>query len=139
MYGRIGESVRETAGLAYYAYGGLSAGIGPGVWYAGAGVDAANVDQTIDLILSEIRRFIQEPVSEQELDDSQSNYIGRLPLGLESNAGVASALINLERYNLGLDYYRNYASLIRAVTCQQILETAQKYFNLDQMVITTAG
>ena len=33
-----------------------------------------------------------------------------------SNAGVASALINLERYGLGLDYYRRYPDLIRSIT-----------------------
>jgi len=139
MYGRIGESVRERAGLAYYAFSNLSSGIGPGVWYAGAGVEADDLEKTIEMILAEIRRFSSESVSEEELADTQSNYIGRLPLGLESNAGVASALINLERYSLGLDYYRNYASMIQAVTREQILETARKYFNLDQLVIATAG
>ncbi len=139
MYGRIGESVRETAGLAYYAFSSLSSGIGPGVWYAGAGVEADALDKTIEMILAEMRRFSSESVSEQELADSQSNYIGRLPLGLESNAGVVSALINLERYDLGLDYYREYASRVQAVTREQILETASKYLNLDQLVIATAG
>jgi zinc protease len=139
MYGRIGESVRETAGLAYYAYSNLSSGIGPGVWYAGAGVEAGDLEQTIEMILAEIRRFSGEPVNAQELEDTQSNYIGRLPLGLESNAGVVSALINLERYNLGLDYYRQYASLIRSVSREQILEVARRYFDLNQLVIASAG
>ena len=32
MMGRIGEVVREQAGLAYYAYSSLSGGFGPGPW-----------------------------------------------------------------------------------------------------------
>ena len=32
MYGRIGDAVRESAGLAYYAYSSVSGGPGPGPW-----------------------------------------------------------------------------------------------------------
>src|SRR4030065_518831 len=74
-----------------------------------------------------------------ERADSQSNYIGRLPLSLESNGGVAAALLNLERYELGLDYYLRYAELINAVTPAEILETAQRYLSPDCLAIATAG
>lgn len=139
MYGRIGESVREKSGLAYHASSSLSGGIGPGPWLFIAGVDPKNVDKVIELLRQEIARFISEPVSNDELADSQANFIGRLPLSLESNAGVASALLNLERYNLGLDFYRRYADLIHAVTPQAILEAAQKYLHPDRLAIAIAG
>ncbi len=116
MFGRIGESVREREGLAYHASSSLSGGIGPGPWLFFAGVNPKNLEKTIALIRKEIARFVSEPVTSEELADSQSNYIGRLPLSLESNVGVASALINLERYQLGLDYYLHYPDLINAVT-----------------------
>ena len=59
--------------------------------------------------MDELKRFVQEGVTTDELADSKANFIGRLPLSLESNGGVASALLNIERHNLGLDYYRRYA------------------------------
>jgi zinc protease len=139
MFGRIGESVRERSGLAYHASSSLSGGIGPGPWLFLAGVDPENIDKTIALIREEITRFISEPVTSDELADSQANYIGRLPLSLESNAGVAAALLNLERYNLGLDYYQRYPELINAVTPAQILEAAQRYLHPDRLAIATAG
>jgi zinc protease len=139
MYGRIGESVRERSGLAYHASSSLSGGIGPGPWLFIAGVDPKNLDKVIELMRQEISRFITEPVTSEELADSQANYIGRLPLSLESNAGVASALLNLERYNLGLDYYLRYPDLIRAITSAEILEIAQRYLHPDRMAIATAG
>lgn len=139
MYGRIGESVRERSGLAYHASSSLSGGIGPGPWLFIAGVDPNNLEKVIALMRQEIVRFISEPVTRDELADSQANYIGRLPLSLESNAGVASALLNLERYSLGLDYYLRYHDLIRAITPAEILETAQRYLNPDCLAIATAG
>ncbi len=139
MYGRIGEVVRERAGLAYYAYSSLSGGPGPGPWYVTAGVDPANVDQAIELIQAEIARFTSEPVMPEELEDSQANFIGRLPLSMESNSGVAGALLNLERYGLGLDYYRRYPGLVSAVTRQQVLEAARSYLHPEKLGISVAG
>jgi zinc protease len=139
LMGRIGEVVREQAGLAYYAYSSLSGGLGPGPWSVAAGVNPANVDQAIELIRAEIVRFVKDAVTEEELSDSQANYIGRLPLSLESNSGVAAALINLERFALGLDYYRRYPDLIRAITRQDVLEAARHYLHPDRIGIAVAG
>ncbi len=139
MYGRIGDAVREKSGLAYHASSSLSGGIGPGPWLFIAGVDPKNLERVIAMIRQEIGRFIDEPVSPGELADSQANYIGRLPLSLESNAGVASALLNLERFELGLDYYLRYSDLIRLITPGAILETARKYLHPDRLAIATAG
>jgi zinc protease len=139
MMGRIGESVREKSGMAYYAYSNISAGVGPGSWTVSAGVNPANVDKVSELIIKELKRLIRGGVTRVELADSQANFIGRLPLSLESNGGVASALLNIERYDLGLDYYRRYPDLVKAVTAADVLEVARKYIDPDRWVIATAG
>ena len=139
MMGRIGKSVREDAGLAYYAASSLGGGLGPGPWDVSAGVDPQAIDPAIDLICQEIRRFSREPVTEEELADSQANYIGRLPISLESNVGIASALLSLERYQLGLDYYRRYPGLVEAVTPEQVLQAASHYLDPDRLAIAVAG
>jgi zinc protease len=139
MYGRIGEAVREKGGLAYYAYSSLSGGFGPGPWYAAAGCDPANVDKTVDLTVKELERFTRQPVSAQELANCKANFIGRLPLSMESNGGVSSALLNLERYSLGLDYYRRYPGLVTAVTPEEILAAAQRYIDPSRLAIAIAG
>ena len=139
MMGRIGDVVREQAGLAYSASTSLNAWPNSGSWEVSAGVNPANLERAIDLILSELCRFISDGVSVEELADSQANYIGRLPLSLESNAGVASALMSLERFDLGLDYYRRYPDLVRSVTREQVLETARRYLDPERMVIVSSG
>lgn len=139
MMGRIGEVVREKSGLAYSAYSTLNSGLGPGSWEISAGVNPANVERAANLIRREIKRFIDKGVSIDELADSQANFIGRLPLSLESNAGVANALLTVERFELDLDYYRQYAALVQAVTPEQVMETARSYFHPDALVITVAG
>jgi zinc protease len=58
---------------------------------------------------------------------------------MESNAGVAAALISLERYQLGLDYYQRYPDLIKSFSAEEIQETARRYLNPDRLGIGIAG
>lgn len=139
LMGRIGDVVREKAGLAYYAGSSLSAGMGPGSWEVNAGVNPSNVSKAADLIVSELKRFVDDGVTAEELADSQTNYIGRLPLSLESNGGVVGALLNIERHDLGLDYYLRYADLVRQVTREHVLSAARRCIDTDKLAIAVAG
>jgi len=139
MHGRIGEVVREKSGLAYTAMSSLNAGIGPGTWDVSAGVNPANVQKAHDLIFEEISRFVGKGVTAEELADSQSNFIGRLPLSLESNSGVVGALLNMERFDLGLDYYRHYPEMVLSVTPDAVLAAARKYLHPDKLAVAIAG
>lgn len=139
MMGRIGEVVREKAGLAYYASTSVNSWIEAGSWEVSAGVNPENVTKAIDLITDELRKFCSEPVSQSELEDSKSNYIGRLPLSLESNSGVANSILNLERFHLGLDYLQRYPELVNQVTREDILTAAKSYIDPEKLVIVSAG
>ncbi|MBT5336768.1 MAG: insulinase family protein, partial [Chloroflexi bacterium] len=139
MMGRVGEIVREQAGLAYYANSSLSSSIGPGPWSVSAGVNPKNEDQAVELIKKELTRFGSELVDEEELEDNQANFIGRTPLSLESNIGVAASLLHIEKHQLGLDYYIRYPERIRAITREDILIAAQKYLDPEKMVTAIAG
>jgi zinc protease len=139
MMGRLGKRVREDEGLAYYVYSSLSSSLGPGAWEMIAGVNPKNIDQVENLITKEIRNFISSPVSEEELSDSKSYFLGRMPLLLESNSGVAVSLLNMEHFNLGLDYFINYPEQINAITAEDILETSRRYLNPDALAVAVAG
>lgn len=139
MYGRIGAELREKRGLAYYCYSRIEGGMGPGPWRVIAGVNPVNVSQTVDAIRDEIRRITTEPVTADELADNKANFIGRLPLRLESNEGVASSIVAIERYQLGLDYLQRYADSVNAVTAEDVLAAAQRYLDPDVYALAVAG
>ncbi len=139
LMGRLGDVVRASAGLAYSVASSLAGGHGPGPWQVMAGVAPANVERAIDLIRQEIRRFVQDGVSSHELRDNQANFIGRLPIQMESNEGVAASLVNMERFCLGLDYYQRYPDLVASITRDQVLATARRFLEPDLMAIAVAG
>lgn len=139
MMGRIGQSVREEQGLAYYASSRLEGGVGPGAWVASAGVAPDKVDQAIESIRHEIRRIIEEPVTEEELADSQAYRTGSLPMSLETNGGIADILTDIEFYELGLDYLQNYTQMVNEITVERIQAAARKYLSADDLAIAVSG
>ncbi|HSR29945.1 MAG TPA: pitrilysin family protein [Anaerolineae bacterium] len=139
MMGRLGDSVRDAQGLAYYVYSQLEAGLGAGPWQVTAGVNPANVQRAIDGILHEVRRLRDEPVPADELADTQSYLTGSMPLRLETNEGIANTLLSMERYELGFDYLLRYADLVNAVTVQDIQDMAQEYLAPDAYAVAVAG
>jgi zinc protease len=48
-------------------------------------------------------------------------------------------LLNIERYDLGLDYYLRYPEMVRSVTPAQVLTAARKYLNPERLAIAIAG
>ena len=93
----------------------------------------------IELITQEIRKFTSEPVTDEELSDSKSFFLGRMPLLLESNSGVAISLLNMEYFKLGLDFFLKYPEKIQSITAEEILQTSQKYLNPEKLAIAVAG
>ncbi len=139
MMGRLGQRVREKAGLAYYVYSSLTSSLGPGAWEMIAGVNPQNVEQVVKLITEEVKAFVNGPILEEELNDSKSYFLGRMPFLLESNSGVAVSFLNMEHFDLGLDYFIQYPQKIKAITSEDILEASRKYLNPDALAIAIAG
>ncbi len=139
MMGRIGASIREELGLAYYAYSQLEGGEAQGAWSVTAGVSPKNLSLAIEKATDELRRMGNELVSENDLADNQSYFTGRLPLRLESPSGVANTIEMMEHYQLGLDYLANYHDMIYSITREDIQKAVHHYINPETLVISVAG
>jgi zinc protease len=139
MMGRLGKHLRDELGLAYSVYSRLEGGLGPGPWIIAAGVDSGNVERLIEGARDEIRRMRDARVEAVELEDVQANLTGSLPLSLETNEGVAGAILNIEQYDLGLDYLSRYPGLINAITPERIQAAARKWFDPDNLAVGIAG
>lgn len=139
MMGRLGEKVREEQGLAYYAYSRLQGGLGPSPWYVSTGVAPGNVEQAVESILAEIGRMRDELTPEDELEDSKLYRTGSLPVGLETNDGLASIISDMELLDLGLDYLQRFPDLVAEITPQRVQAAAQKYFSAEDLAIVVAG
>ncbi len=139
LYGRLGASVRDKQGLAYYVYSSVEANVGPGPWAIHAGVNPRNLERAIAGILDEIYRLRTQPVSADELGEAVDFMTGSLALRLETNEGVGATLSDIESFDLGLDYLERYPGIIKGITPDQIVAVVQKYALPERYVVSTAG
>jgi len=137
--GRLGDSIRERQGMAYYVFSSLDANVVEGPLTVRAGVGPTNVDRTIASIDEEIARLIQDGLSEKELTESRQYLVGSLPRTLETNAGIAQFLQTIEFYGLGLDYDVRLPDLVAAVTLADVHAAARRVLDPDRATIVIAG
>jgi zinc protease len=137
--GKLGDSIRERQGMAYYVYSSLDATFGAGPFSIRAGVAAANVERTIASIDEELGAVVKNGFTAQEIDESKSYMIGSLPRQLETNAAIASFLLNVETFGLGLDYDQRLPGLIGAVTRDAADLAARRLLNPATATIAVAG
>ena len=139
MMGRIGKAVRKDNGLAYQAGSALTALSYGGCWTIEAGINPGNVEKTVKLILKELKRFTSEKVSREELDDVKSFFLNSRPLSLESNNGIAALLLNIEGFQLGLDYLIRLPEIVEQITTEDILQIAKTWLDPEKLIRVTAG
>jgi len=137
--GRLGDSIRERQGMAYYVFSALEANVVEGPLVVRAGVSPANVDRTIASIDAEVGRLVAEGLTQQELSESRQYLIGSLPRTLETNAGIASFLQTVEFFGLGLDYDVRLPDLLTAVTLDNLQAAAERVLDPQRATIVVAG
>ncbi len=139
MMGRLGARVREEHGMAYHVSCHSQSRRWAGEWSANAGVTPADLDRTIEAILTEVRLIREELVTEQEFADACDYLIGSLPLRMESNDGIAGYMLNAEYHGLGLDFLDRYPGLIRAESRESLREAARRHMDPECISVFTAG
>jgi len=137
--GRLGDSIRERQGMAYYVMSSLDASFGQGPFSIRAGVSAANVEKTIASIDEELKAIISAGFTPKEIDESKSYMIGAIPRQLETNAAIAAFLLTVDTFNLGLDYDERLPGLIGAITKEAADAAARKLLDPSRATIAVAG
>jgi zinc protease len=137
--GRLGDSIRERQGMAYYVYSALDAALEPGPLMVRAGVAAANVERTIDSIDREIAAILSDGFTRPEVEDAKRYLIGSLPRQLETNAGIAGFLLSVETYGLGIDHDVRLPERIGAVSYDDVMRVARRLLDPARAVVVVAG
>lgn len=129
LYGRLGATVRDTLGLAYYSFSSLEARLAGGHWSANAGVNPKNLVKAVKAIRAESERLEKEPFSDKEVQDGKTHLVGSLQVTLERNPEYAAFLHEVEHHALGSDFLERYPSIVRAVDPDDVRRKAITYFD----------
>ncbi len=137
--GRLGDSIRERQGMAYYVFSAFEANVVEGPLIVRAGVNPANVDRAVASIDAEIRRMAAEGITDKELAEARQYLIGSMPRNLETNGGIAAFLQTIEFFQLGLDYDLRLPGLLDSVSRDAVHQIARYALDADRAAVVIAG
>lgn len=124
---RLNVAVREKQGFCYTIESQYVPFTDAGLFYIYAGVDSGAADRSTELILAELRRLRDVPLSPQQLRAVQRQLIGQMAinndLALNEMQSIGKAFLNFERVDTLDDMSRD----ILAVTADDIQMVARQY------------
>lgn len=132
--GRIFREVREERGLAYDARARFVPHLQHGAFYASFETKIESTQEAMDVTLEQLRRMKREGVTDEELADAKSYLTGHFPMTFETSGQLASILLDIELYDLGLDYLAEYVGRIESITKEDVNRVAREYLDPEKMM-----
>jgi len=136
---RLNKNLREEKGFTYGAGSSLNSDKLVGSFTASATVRNSVTDSAISEIFYEMEKLRIEMVQDDELQRIKSYLNGSFSRALENPQTIARFALNIERYNLSKDYYKNYLKNLSEVNADNVLAMAKKYLKPNNAHIIVVG
>jgi predicted Zn-dependent peptidase len=133
MNSRLNVAVREREGFCYSIESQYVPFTDAGLFYIYAGVDSNAADRSTELILSELRRLRDIPLTPRQLRAAQEQLIGQMAInndsGLNEMQSIGKACLNFEHVDTLDEMNRD----ILALTPADLQQAAQRYLDPDNL------
>ena len=139
MVSRLFEEVREKRGLSYSAYSYFSPMLFKGPFTAGLQTKTDQVDEAISVLLENIKNYIEQGPTEEELIAAKKNITGGYPLRIDSNSKILNYVVVIGYYKLPLDYLETFNNNVEAVTIESIKDAFKRRLSPDKLVLVKVG
>jgi predicted Zn-dependent peptidase len=136
----LNMNLREAHGWTYGARS--SIGFDKNIYSlfkANTQVRNAVTDSAVVEALKELKKIRTEKVTDEILNNVKAGYVGKFVMQVEKPATVARYALNIETEGLPADFYENYIKNINAVTPDDVMRVANKYFLADNARIIVVG
>jgi zinc protease len=136
---RLFRALRTHQGLTYGASSELLSYQSSGVWLAKTFTRTPETMKSVHLVLEQIKRMRDQPITPEELETARGYLIGHLALDFETSEGLASQTLELLVFDLPLDYWNRYPEKIRALTPDEVWNAARQRLVPDTSIIVLVG
>lgn len=136
---RLMRELRETRGLTYGIYTGLSSGrFGDSF---GGRFSTANetVGQAIALVREQFDWLANGGITQDDLERIQTYLTGAYPLRFDGNEAIAGILTSMQVQRFPLNYVNIRNDLVRAVTLEDIHRVARRLARADELQFVVVG
>ncbi len=136
---RLNHVVRQKNGLVYYIYSGLDAERHAGPFFVVFQTFAPNTTKVINLSRKLLAEMKQQPVADKRVETTRNNILGQFPFRVDTDDRIASLLLYIEAYDLGLGYFTDYPESIRRVTSASVQTAARDLLHPGHLVTVVVG
>jgi zinc protease len=135
----LNMNLREKHAWTYGANSTIGSGKYVTKFRATSAVRNVVTDSAVVEFIKEIKKIRTEKVADEVLSNVKAGYIGRFVMQVEKPQAVARYALNIETEGLPADFYEKYIQTINAVTADDVIRVANKYFPIDNTRIVIAG
>ena len=136
---RLNLNLREAHGYTYGVHSGFGMRRAPGPFLIATATETEVTAAAVSEIFGEVQRFRDGGASQQEVQDASGYLAGVFPLRLQTTAGLAAHLAELEIYGLPDDYFDRYRDRVLAVSAEQVQAAAQRRIEPEHLCVVIAG
>jgi zinc protease len=136
---RLMDEIREQRGLAYSVYSYFLPMAEAGPFVAGMQTRNEQAATALNLMNENIKRFVEQGPTEEELQKAVQNITGGFPLRIDSNKKLVENLAVLAFYDLPLDYLDTYNARVQAVTIDAIRDAFHRRLDTTRMATVMVG
>ncbi|PKD42923.1 M16 family metallopeptidase [Rhodohalobacter barkolensis] len=137
---RLFKVVRSDLGLAYSVFGSYGSGtFYPGTFTAGVMTASETTAEAIDAIIGQIERLQNEPITEEELQQTKDQFLNSLVFRYDSRAKILNERLGYDYAGLPEDTFDRLVEEIREVQAEDIMEVADEYLRPDDVQILVVG
>ncbi|WP_245982450.1 M16 family metallopeptidase [Flavobacterium endophyticum] len=137
----LNMNLREAHGWTYGARSSIRGDKYVGKFKSNTQVRNAVTDSAVVEFFKELKRIRTEKVAPDMLKNVKAGYVGNFVMQIQKPGTVARYALLTKTQGLPADFYENYIKNINAVTADDIMRVANKYFLADntRVVITGKG
>ena len=136
---RLAAAARAAKGKGYLASSQLDRFRTRGAFQATMVAGNADAGAALKLLLGELGKMQQSGPTASELAEAKASLAGAYPLGSESAAATASAVLAAELHGLGDEFLRDFPVRVAAVPLDQARAAAKKHLDADDVVVVIVG
>jgi len=136
---RLMQNIREEKGLVYDIHSYFRSNRLGGSFQVGLQTKNESANTAIEEILKEIKAIRNLHVTDEELSDAKAFLTGSFPMRIETSSRIASFLVAVEFYGLGVRYIDDYPEYINKVTKEDVNRVAGKYLDPEKFILVVVA
>ncbi len=138
---RLMSVIRDEMGLTYGIHSSLSDmdRWHHGMWGISVTLGRDLLEKGIQETLNLVRRFTENGVTQDELEEKQNTIVGSFKVGLSSTRSLAGALLRNAEKGRDPGYLDRFSSIVMDTTLDEVNDRISQHLDPDRLHVTLAG